>query len=61
MQIESPAALVAVIVAAHRTGDRDLELAASNELLQKFNVKLTFASEPSKKIKSTSRRLGGSE
>lgn len=44
MQIESPAALVAVVVAARRTRDRDLERAARSELEKRFGVKLTFAS-----------------
>lgn len=45
MQIESPAALVAVIVAAKRTGDKDLERSARNELERQFGVKLAFAKD----------------
>ena len=46
MHIESPAALVAVIVAARRTSDRDLERSAKTELEKKFGVKLIFGNLP---------------
>ena len=45
MQIVSPAALVAVIVAAKRTGDKDLERSARIELERHFGVKLSFAKD----------------
>ena len=48
MEIESPAALVAVIVAANRTGDKDLERSARNELERKFGVKLLFGKDLAK-------------
>ena len=41
----SPATLVAIIVAARRAGDRDLEREARRELQSQFGVKLHFASE----------------
>jgi hypothetical protein len=41
---DSPAALVAIIIAARRAGDRDLERSARKELDRRFSVKLSFAS-----------------
>jgi hypothetical protein len=41
----SPATLVAIIVAARRAGDRELEREARHELQSRFGVKLHFASE----------------
>ena len=41
---DSPAALVAIIIAARRAGDRELERSARKELDRRFNVKLSFAS-----------------
>lgn len=40
--IESPATLVAIIVAARRAGDRELERQMKQELADQFGVKLTF-------------------
>ncbi len=42
---DSPAVLVAIIVAAHKVGDRDLELAMRERLRVEYGVKLTFARE----------------
>lgn len=39
---DSPAALVAIVVAARRANDRTLERSARQELEKRFNVKLTF-------------------
>ena len=39
---ESPATLVAIIVAAVRAGDRELEREARQRLEERFSVKLTF-------------------
>jgi hypothetical protein len=43
---ESPASLVAIIVAARRAGDRELERDARQKLASRFGVKLNFAREP---------------
>ena len=40
---ESPATLVAIIVAAHRVGDRELEREMRQQLEDEFGVKLRFA------------------
>jgi hypothetical protein len=39
---ESPATLVAIIVAARRAGDRELERDARRQLEERFRVKLSF-------------------
>ena len=44
MSIKSPETLVAIIVAAKRAGDRELERRARATLESVFGVKLTFAS-----------------
>lgn len=41
--LESPAVLVAIIVAARRAGDKELEREARNRLEERFGVKLFFA------------------
>ena len=41
-RIDTPAALVAIVVAARRARDRDLERSARKELERRFNLKLTF-------------------
>ena len=38
----TPAALVAIIQAARRTGDRETERAAKTELSKRFGIKLVF-------------------
>jgi len=50
---DSPASLVAIIVAARRAGDRDLERAARRELTARYGVKLIFAREmwPRRRLK----------
>jgi hypothetical protein len=40
---ESPSTLVAIIVAARRAGDRELEQDARRRLQERFRVKLSFA------------------
>ena len=42
----SPASLVAITYAAKAVGDRDLEWAAKQELLERFGIKLTFSTKP---------------
>lgn len=44
---QSPTAdsLVAIVVAAHRAGDRQLERRARRELLERHGLKVSFASE----------------
>ena len=42
---ESPATLVAILVAARRAGDRDLEKDARRKLEERFGVKLSFTKE----------------
>ena len=39
---KSPAELVAVAIAAHKTGDTELKTAALRKLREQFGVKLTF-------------------
>ena len=39
---ESPSTLVAIIVAARRAGDRELERQARRQLQERFGVKLNF-------------------
>jgi hypothetical protein len=39
---ESPATLVAILVAAHRVQDRELEREARQKLEERFGIKLTF-------------------
>ena len=38
------ATLVAIVVAARRAGDRELERQARRELQERYSIKLTFAS-----------------
>jgi hypothetical protein len=40
---ESPATLVAIVVAAHHAGDRDLERHARCRLEHEFGIRLSFA------------------
>jgi len=42
---ESPSTLVAILVAARRAGDRELEKDARQKLEERFGVKLNFARE----------------
>lgn len=42
---ESPSTLVAIVVAARRSGDRELEKDARRKLEERFGVKLNFARE----------------
>jgi hypothetical protein len=44
-ETESPATLVAIIVAARRAGNRELEREMRRQLEQLFRVKLSFVSE----------------
>lgn len=48
----SPATLVAIIVAARRAGDRELEREARRRLEERFGVKLSFARTPDTKAES---------
>ena len=45
-ETESPATLVAIIVAARRAGNRELEREMRRQLEQRFRVKLSFVREP---------------
>ena len=40
---DSPATLVAIIVAARRAGDRELERDARQKLLDRYGVRLSFS------------------
>ena len=42
---DSPATLVAIIVAARKVGDRELECAMRERLLDEYGVKLVFVRE----------------
>ena len=42
---ESPATLFAIIVAAKRVGDRELERAMRRQLKERFRAKISFARE----------------
>ena len=44
-ETESPATLVAIIVAARRAGNRELEREMRRQLEQRFRVKLSFVRE----------------
>jgi len=44
-RIDGPATLVAILVAARRAGDRELEREARRQLEERFRVKLRFLSE----------------
>ena len=44
-ETESPATLVAIIVAARRAGNRELEREMRRQLEQQFQVRLSFARE----------------
>lgn len=44
-ETESPATLVAIIVAARRAGNRELEREMRRQLEQQFRVKLSFVRE----------------
>ena len=50
----TPAYLVAIARAAHETGDLTLATAASQELLSRFGIKISF-SEPESKLTVGSR------
>jgi hypothetical protein len=52
---DSPAALVAIVVAARRANDRALERSARQELEKRFNVKLAFSR------KTTAQTTGGEQ
>ena len=43
---QSPSTLVAILVAARKAGDRDLERYARRELEREHRIRLTFAREP---------------
>jgi hypothetical protein len=51
---ESPATLVAIIVAARRAGNRELEREMRRQLEQRFRVKLSFARETNDSTKGVS-------
>ena len=45
-KFSSPAELTAILVAAHRSGDTGLERAAKQELLDRFDIRISFKREP---------------
>ncbi len=45
-EIENPAMLVAIIIAARRSGNRELEREMRRLLKEQFRVKLSFIREP---------------
>jgi hypothetical protein len=47
-QTDSPATLVAIIIAARRAGDRELERETRRRLDEQFRVRLSFARGPDK-------------
>ena len=51
---ETPASLVAILVAAHRTNDRDLEREARRELEDRFALRVRFLRDADAK----ERRVG---
>lgn len=46
-QTKSPATLVAIAIAARKTGDRDLERDAIRELHHAHGVRISFCRDPS--------------
>jgi hypothetical protein len=46
---QSPATLVAILVAARRAGDRDLERYARMRLERDHRIRVTFTKEPRRK------------
>jgi len=53
---DSPATLVAIIVAARRAGNRELEREMRHQLAQRFRVRLSFAREISDQQEVTDER-----
>ena len=53
---QSPAALVSVARAAHRTNDRELERAAKRLLLEGYGIRIIFQRDPVADAKEPSRR-----
>ena len=54
-ETESPATLVAIIVAARRAGNRELEREMRRQLEQRFRVKLSFVRGPNDSAKGGER------
>jgi hypothetical protein len=50
-ETESPATLVAIIVAARRAGNRELEREMRRQLEQRFRVKISFVREQNDSVK----------
>jgi len=50
-ETESPATLVAIIVAARQAGNRELEREMRRQLEQRFRVKLSFVREQNDSVK----------
>ena len=50
-ETESPATLFAIIVAARRAGNRELEREMRRQLEQRFRVKLSFVREQNDSVK----------
>lgn len=56
-ETESPATLVAIIVAARRAGNRELEREMRRQLEQRFRVKLSFVREQDDSVIVFSHRV----
>jgi len=54
-ETESPTTLVAIIIAARRAGNRELEREMRRQLEQRFRVKLSFVREPNDSAKGGDR------
>lgn len=50
-QVENPATLVAIIVAARKAGNRELEREMRGQLEEKFRVKISFARDENQSSK----------
>jgi hypothetical protein len=50
-----PPVLVAILIAARRTGDRLLEIVARRELEQRHHIKIQFARDPERTVADGSR------
>ena len=52
---QTPAALVSVARAAHRTNDRELERAAKRLLLEQYGIRISFQRPPADTAKEPAR------
>ena len=54
-RFESPAELTAILVAAHKVGDRELERAARRELEERYGIQISFARGRTREVVSCTR------